>query len=53
MREVERRFVEAMLEKASKSHKIQEESKVDIAEVQKLTENIQRRLQKGESARNK
>ncbi len=48
MREQERKFVEAMLESAKKSAKIQPESKADLAEVEKITQSIQRRIQRGE-----
>jgi hypothetical protein len=48
MKEAEKKFVEAMLQNAEKSHKTQPESKADLAEVEKLTDSIRTRIQRGE-----
>jgi len=44
----EKKFVAMMLESAKKSGKIEPESKIDVSEVERLTDSIRRRLQKGE-----
>jgi hypothetical protein len=46
--EIEKKFVQSMLDNAPKSAKIQPESKVDLSEVEQITKNIQRKIQRGE-----
>ena len=44
----EKKFVAMMLERAKQSGKIVPESKVDLSEVEQLTESIKKRIQTGE-----
>ncbi len=48
LRKTEKKFVDMMLKKSEESKKIKPESKADLKDVEKLTDSIRRRIQKGE-----